>query len=73
MPEVDNPMFTITEVAKFLNVSSRTVQRLIKRGELVGTKVGRQMRISRYALDQLLHKGTQSPVSSGNPDTTSLF
>ena len=73
MPEVDNPLFTLTEVAEYLSVSTRTVQRLIKRGDLTGTKVGRQMRISRYALDQLLRKGRSQRPASNDSDHTSLF
>jgi putative molybdopterin biosynthesis protein len=73
MSEVDSPLFTIPEVAKFLNVSERTVQRLIKRGDLSATKVGRQMRISRYALDQLLREGNTASPSVSQPDYTTLF
>jgi len=73
MNEVDNPLFTIPEVAKFLNVSERTVQRLIKKGDLSAAKVGRQMRISRYALDQLLREGNTASPSAGKPDHTTLF
>ena len=40
--------------AELLNVSERTVRRMAERGELKGTKVGKQWRISkRSILDKL--------------------
>lgn len=47
-------MFTIAEVAKKLNVSERTVQRLIKKGTLRAYQVGRQKRIPPLAVKQML-------------------
>lgn len=37
-------VMTLEEVAQFLRVSERTVQRLIADGKLTGIKVGRQWR-----------------------------
>ena len=39
-------LLTIQEVATKLNVSQRTVKRLIQRGELPIIKIGRNIRIS---------------------------
>jgi excisionase family DNA binding protein len=44
------------EVADFLKFSTRKVVRLLKKGELPGTKMGGQWRIRRIDLDNLLSK-----------------
>jgi len=41
---------TVEEVAKLLRISVRTVQRLLKGGELPGVRIGRQWRIPRAEL-----------------------
>ena len=48
------PLLTAAEVAKDLNVSLRTVRRLIKDGKLPIVHVGRSVRIRPAALDQLI-------------------
>ena len=65
MPETPNSsdtMFTIAEVASKLKVSTRTVQRLIKKGSLRACQVGRQKRIPSMALEQML-RGVELPHS----------
>jgi len=49
-------MFTIDEVAKALSVSRRTVERLIKKGELRAYQVGGQKRIPPVAVEQMLRQ-----------------
>lgn len=58
---MENRLLSIAEVAEFLNVSKRTVQRLIKRGSLRALAVGGQKRISRFALEEML-RGMNSPT-----------
>tara|TARA_R110000751_G_scaffold17319_1_gene53822 strand:+ start:270 stop:500 length:231 start_codon:yes stop_codon:yes gene_type:complete len=49
-------MLTISEVAEKLSVSVRTVQRLIRQGELRAFQVGGQKRIAPLAVEQMLRK-----------------
>mgnify|MGYP001199925812 CR=1 FL=1 len=44
--------YSVSEVAKQLNVSSRTVQREIKRGKLVAHRVGRKFLVSQLSLER---------------------
>ena len=46
--------YTISDVADALGVCTKTVDRWVKSGELVGHKVGRQWRISRTDLETFL-------------------
>lgn len=54
--KIKEHMFTIAQVAEVLNVSRRTVERLIKKGELRAFQVGGQKRISPVAVEQMLRK-----------------
>ena len=47
-----NKFYTAQEVADKLKIKKTTVYELIKRGELVPSKVGNQLRISEEQLDQ---------------------
>ncbi len=46
------PNLAITEAARWLGVSLRTVYRLVQHGKLPGFKVGRQWRFSQEALER---------------------
>ena len=48
------PLMTIKETAIELNVSDRTVRRLIDQGKLSAYRVGRQRRISPKDVDAML-------------------
>ena len=48
------PLFTITEVAKYLQVSNTTVYRLIKDGALCGVRIGQSLRYTRKNVEDLL-------------------
>ena len=50
-------LYTREEAAKFLRVSTSTVDRLIKSGKLKARKVGRQVRMTRSDLENLLERG----------------
>ena len=51
---VKYPLMTIKQTAVELNVSDRTVRRLIDKGELRAYRVGGQLRISPQDVDVLL-------------------
>jgi excisionase family DNA binding protein len=47
-------IMTPHEAAEYLNLSVRTIYRLVKNGKLPGHKVGRSWRFSKDALDKWL-------------------
>ena len=49
-----SPVMTVREVAKLFKVKEKTVRALIRSGELEAKKVGRQWRIRRDAVEELL-------------------
>jgi len=53
----DAALLTVTEVAAALRVSTMTVYRLIRSGDLPAFRVGRNYRIRREDLDAYLHAG----------------
>lgn len=61
-------VLTPEQVAEFLAVSRKTVYRLIRNGDLVATRVGRQYRIPRSHLDLFL-----ASRSTGKEATETLF
>jgi excisionase family DNA binding protein len=50
----DDELLTTTEVAARLKVTRQTVQRLIKTGKLVASRVGREWRVKHSELDAFL-------------------
>jgi excisionase family DNA binding protein len=54
MPE--NPYLTTEEVATLLNVHSNTVARWLKSGKLPSTKIGREYRIPREAIENRMNR-----------------
>lgn len=66
---MEDTMLSVKEIAKFLSVSKRTVQRMVKRGELDAVRVGGQIRVRRTALDRLLR---ECSVSADGYTPTSL-
>jgi chromosome partitioning protein len=54
----DNTYLTTDEVAKLLNVHSNTVARWIKNGKLPSTKIGREYRIPREAIENRMNRVT---------------
>jgi len=62
IPAVIGPLFTTREVAAFLRVSQRQVERWIQRGELPAMRYGNQKRVRQ---DDLVAFGTPvTPQSS---------
>ncbi len=58
-----NKFYTAQEVADKLKIKKTTVYELIKRGELVSSKVGKQLRISEEQLDQYVHGTVQETAA----------
>lgn len=54
MDRLGEQMYSVTEVAKYLNVSRRTVQRMIWKKELRAFLVGGQYRIPPLAVEHML-------------------
>lgn len=52
------PCLTIEDVVKRLNVSKRTVERMIQRGDIVGFYVGRVWRMKPENLERWIEKRT---------------
>ena len=50
------PLLTRTEAAQFLSVSSSTVYRLLRRGELPAYRVGHQIRLTQVDLENYLRQ-----------------
>lgn len=48
------PLFTIKDLAAYLQVSTTTVYRLIKDGALTGTRIGQSLRFTRKNIEDLL-------------------
>ena len=51
--------YTITETATMLRVSENTIYRMARRGELEGSKVGRQWRFSEDSIQSLKKTSTK--------------
>ncbi len=49
-------LMTVEEVASYLRVTEKTVYRLLKRGDIPATKVGRRWRFDRAAIDDWLQR-----------------
>ncbi|GAF77183.1 unnamed protein product [marine sediment metagenome] len=43
----------LKEVAKYLGLNKRTAYNLVRKGEIPGTKIGRQWRVKKESLDDL--------------------
>jgi excisionase family DNA binding protein len=53
--------FTSKQVADILQVSTRTVERLVSQGRLPAVRVGRRLRITQQQLRTYLHQESTSP------------
>ena len=60
-------LFSKKEISKKLNISVRTVDRLLKRRELEALRIGRLIRVTQDQLDQFLEK------SALNHDETDMM
>jgi excisionase family DNA binding protein len=53
----DDRFLTVSEVAEHMRVSTMTVYRLIKSGDLAAARVGRSYRVRAQALEDYLDRG----------------
>ncbi len=49
-------LMTVEELARYLRVTKKTIYRLLKRGRIPATKVGRQWRFKKTAIDEWLQR-----------------
>lgn len=61
MPK-DDRFLTVQEVAELMRVSTMTVYRLIKAGELRASRVGRSFRLLESEVETYLQRGLTDPV-----------
>ena len=66
------PTLTIKELARYLNVTERTIYNLLERGELPGFKVGANWRFRKEDIDKwieenMIKKGRKFLKSVKNP------
>lgn len=55
-----NDVMTLTDIAKYLKVSEKTVLRMLKRGDLPGAKISNQWRFQRTIIDKWLTERMQN-------------
>lgn len=53
---LSSEFFTVDELAGLLKINRRTVQRMMKRGDLPAYQIGRQKRFRRGAVEALLRR-----------------
>lgn len=58
-------LLTVVEAADILKVKKNTVYDMIKRGDLKGAKLGKQIRIRQEDLDDYIHRGSQKNRETG--------
>lgn len=77
---MENKLFTPQEIADKLKIKKNTVYELIKRGELHGTKIGKQIRVSQQDIDTYLNQSetidypsmSEKPTLSGSTESSVL-
>ena len=70
---LDGSLYSIAEVARFLNVSKRTVQRMIRDGKLEAFDVGGQRRIAPLSLERMLRGSKPEDLQATSPNQFDLF
>ena len=63
-------LLTVAEVADLLRVSTMTVYRLIRSGDLAAVRVGRAYRVAETALDDYLEAMVVDPATMDLPDAS---
>ncbi len=64
-------LLTVAEVADLLRVSTMTVYRLIRGGELAAVRVGRSYRVRQADLESYLHSQVVDPSTMDLSDASS--
>jgi len=55
----DKPTYSAKEVAKILDISYKTLTRLINTGRIKAIKIGTQYRITKQELERILEEGSK--------------
>lgn len=55
----------LKEVAEYLGLNKRTVYNLVRKGEIPGTKIGRQWRVKKESLDDLFRNPNKNVEKEG--------
>lgn len=55
LAKYENDLLTVDNMAEVLNTSSRTIYRLVEKGELPHVKVGRRLYFPKYQVVEALH------------------
>jgi DNA (cytosine-5)-methyltransferase 1 len=62
---MENEIFTIAQTAEYLQVSEKTVRRLIKFGQITASKVGeRNWRIRKQDIEEYLAKNSNKEMTT---------
>ena len=64
---MEKEFLSADEAAEMLNMHPRTIRRLLTSGELPGTRLGRQWRVSATAVRKLIESGGK-PKTAGSKD-----
>jgi excisionase family DNA binding protein len=66
---MEKEFLSADEAAEMLNLHARTIRRLLASGELPGTRLGRQWRVSATAVRKLIESGSKpkTTVSKDGP------
>ncbi len=71
MADMTSPLLTVAEVADLFRVSSMTVYRLIRSGELPAVRVGRSYRVTQEDLQAYLESQVVDPQAMDDlPDAS---
>jgi len=66
--DMEKEFLSADEAAEMLNMHPRTVRRLLASGELPGTRLGRQWRISSAAVRRMIEGGRKPATSERSSD-----
>jgi len=58
-------IFTVEEVSEILKVTTLTLRRYLRSGELKGSKIGGQWRISQEQINDFLDKNSNEHMTKG--------
>ena len=69
---MEDKVFTIDEVAKYLKIPKSTIYKLSQKGAMPSSKIGKQLRFRKSSLDKWLsEKENKFPSSTNEPSLTS--
>ena len=63
---ITSRLLTLREVAAFLHVHPGTVYRLVKKGQLPGLRIGRDLRFQMRKVEEFIVKGGTATFDSGD-------